>query len=434
MKKNVEIKKLGINGEGIGYIDRKIIFIPGALPQEEVIAEITKQTRSYYEGKLVKIIKPSNSRVVPRCKAYGNCQGCTLLHLSYFKQLTAKKEAVREAIRKYTEYDLNETVFKDVIASPKQEGFITNVNLPIVEFKGKITFGIYQRDSKYLTLMTKCFKQHPLINETLLALENILTNNKCKIYNDKFKTGLRFIKIKLIDKQLQLVFITGRDGLNNEVVKEISQIPQVVSIFMSINTSKHQEFDESGYTKLYGLSRLELYLEDKKYLVSVKSKLPENMFVYHKQMQCIKKMLQNSQKIISLNCGIGLLEANLDQEEIVAIDEKKYHIEDAKMNAKYKENVTFAAGDIDKKIVTYAKKKIYDTLVIQNERFGLSDTIKNSIKIAKIKTIIYCCQSYSTLAKDLSDLEKSYRLEKIVALDSSCHNSYLTTIVKLVRK
>ena len=38
------------------------------------------------------------------------------------------------------------------------------------------------------------------------------------------------------------------------------------------------------------------------------------------------------------------------------------------------------------------------------------------------------------LAKDLADLENSYRLEKIVAIDSSCHNSYLTTIVKLVRK
>ena len=42
MKKNVEIKKLGINGEGIGYIDRKIVFVPGALPQEEVIVEIIK--------------------------------------------------------------------------------------------------------------------------------------------------------------------------------------------------------------------------------------------------------------------------------------------------------------------------------------------------------------------------------------------------------
>ena len=145
-------------------------------------------------------------------------------------------------------------------------------------------------------------------------------------------------------------------------------------------------------------------------------------------------MLKDIQKIISLNCGIGFLYSNLDLEDVVYIDEKKYHIEDAKINNKRKENITFIAGDLDQKIVIYAKKKIYDTLIIQNVRFGLSETIKNSIKIAKIKTIIYCCQSYSTLAKDLAELENNYRLEKIVALDSSCHNSYLTTIVKLVRK
>lgn len=68
-------------------------------------------------------------------------------------------------------------------------------------------------------------------------------------------------------------------------------------------------------------------------------------------------MLQDSQKIISLNCGIGLLESNLDQEEVVAIDEKKYHIEDAKINNKRKENITFIAGDLDQKIVIYAKKE-----------------------------------------------------------------------------
>ena len=65
MKKNVEIKKLGINGEGIGYIDRKIVFVPGALPQEEVIVEIIKQTRTYSEGKLLQVVKPSKDRVTP---------------------------------------------------------------------------------------------------------------------------------------------------------------------------------------------------------------------------------------------------------------------------------------------------------------------------------------------------------------------------------
>ena len=87
MKKNLEIKKLGINGEGIGYIDRKIVFVPGALPQEDVVVDLIRQTRSYYEGKLVKVIKPSKNRVVPRCKAYNDCQGCTLLHLNYYKQI-----------------------------------------------------------------------------------------------------------------------------------------------------------------------------------------------------------------------------------------------------------------------------------------------------------------------------------------------------------
>lgn len=92
------------------------------------------------------------------------------------------------------------------------------------------------------------------------------------------------LKIKLVDKKLQLVFITGRDGLNDEVVKEISKLTSVASIYMSVNTSKHQEFDDAGYTKLYGLSRLEMVGNDKKYLVSIKSKLSENILAYNNKL------------------------------------------------------------------------------------------------------------------------------------------------------
>ena len=63
MNKNIEIKKVGINGEGIGYLDRKIVFVPGALPGEEVVVDIVKRNRGYSEGKLVKILKPAKNRV-----------------------------------------------------------------------------------------------------------------------------------------------------------------------------------------------------------------------------------------------------------------------------------------------------------------------------------------------------------------------------------
>ena len=51
MKKEVEIKKIGINGEGIGYLDKKITFVKGALPDETVMVDITKSTRTFHEGK-----------------------------------------------------------------------------------------------------------------------------------------------------------------------------------------------------------------------------------------------------------------------------------------------------------------------------------------------------------------------------------------------
>lgn len=431
----VEIKKLGINGEGIGYIDRKIVFVKGALIGEEVEIEIVKQTKTFYEGKLIQVLTPANDRVQVSCRSDDQCLGCSLLHLNYFGQLKYKKEAIRESLRKYTNYDLDKTVFKDVIGSKEQTGFITSVNVPIVEFKGKISFGIYQRESKFLTLLTNCPKQDLRINQCLRDISDILTNAKCRIYNDKFKTGLRFLKVKLLNDQMQLVFITGKDKMSPEIIDKISKLDLVKSIFISVNTSKYQEFDELGYSKVFGNTRLELLDQDKKYLVSVKSELPENISMYLKKKQEILKLLEDSQKIVSLNCGMGLVELNSDK-EFVSVDEKRTYIDDCKLNAKClrKENAEFIKGDIDDKIVTYAKKKEYDTFLIQNQRFGLSDAIKDSIRLSKVKYVIYACDSHSTLAKDLADLEKYYTLEKIVAIDCFVNTPYVTTIVKLKRK
>ena len=36
------IKRLGINGEGIGYFKRKIVFVPGALPDEVAVVKVTE--------------------------------------------------------------------------------------------------------------------------------------------------------------------------------------------------------------------------------------------------------------------------------------------------------------------------------------------------------------------------------------------------------
>ena len=88
----IKIKRLGINGEGIGYHKRLIIFVPRVLPGEEVQERVTKASPRDAEAELIKIIKQSPNRITPPCEVYDRCGGCQLQHLAYPKQLDFKKD------------------------------------------------------------------------------------------------------------------------------------------------------------------------------------------------------------------------------------------------------------------------------------------------------------------------------------------------------
>lgn len=56
-KITITIKKLGINGEGIGYYKRTIVFVPYTLPTEEVLIEITSVAKNFITGRLLQLKK-----------------------------------------------------------------------------------------------------------------------------------------------------------------------------------------------------------------------------------------------------------------------------------------------------------------------------------------------------------------------------------------
>ena len=197
-KEQVEIKKLGINGEGIGYINKKICFVQNALPGEMVEVEIIEDNRKFLKGKVLKTMNVSSDRVESFCKEDHFCQGCSLTALSYKQHLPHKKGILKDALKKYTDFDVESLPIKAVIPAITQTGYKKVVSLPVIYFKGKVAVGIYQRESKYLTFMNNCSMQDPLINQCLVKIENILNEYKVRDYNDKVKKGLRFMKVRNI--------------------------------------------------------------------------------------------------------------------------------------------------------------------------------------------------------------------------------------------
>ena len=88
----LKIKRMGINGEGIGFYKKTLVFVPGALKGEDIFCQITSVKKNFAEAKLLSVNKASKFRVTPMCDIYETCGGCQIMHLKYDKQLEFKTD------------------------------------------------------------------------------------------------------------------------------------------------------------------------------------------------------------------------------------------------------------------------------------------------------------------------------------------------------
>ena len=56
----LKIKRMGINGEGIGFYKKTLVFVPGALKGEDIFCQITAVKRNFAQARLITLIKKSN--------------------------------------------------------------------------------------------------------------------------------------------------------------------------------------------------------------------------------------------------------------------------------------------------------------------------------------------------------------------------------------
>ena len=432
---SAEIKKLGINGEGIAYLDKKITFVQGALPTETVEIEIERDEKTYKIGKLVKVEVPSEHRVQPKCYQQGKCLGCPLMIMDYPSQLEHKNQFIKDTFNKYAEIDLSRIDYQSIKASAQQYGVRGIARLPISKFKDRLVFGIYQRDSKYLSLMKSCPMQSTKINKCLGDLEKLFNDMHLQAYDDMKKRGLRFLYVREFDEGIQLIFITGEDQLPERVLDAISKLDYVASIYVSVNTSRHQDFELQRYEKKYGKTNMEQYFMQQKFIISSKADFP----VYRQHAVRVAKEIANivnkkSQKLIELNCGIGLYSLGLDKEiEIKGVDNSRININDAMNNVHFmkRENADFEYGRIEKIFPILAKTHKYDTLLFHINEAKVSSELIENIRISKLNQVVLVSDHISTLAKVVGDLKDRYQISKVMSFDGSPCGPNATVICQL---
>ena len=91
-KMDIDIINLNHNGDGIGKIDGKVIFVSKTIIGDVVRVRDIVDYGNYYRGNIDSFIKYSDDRIIVKCPYYDRCGGCQIMGLSYNKQLEYKKK------------------------------------------------------------------------------------------------------------------------------------------------------------------------------------------------------------------------------------------------------------------------------------------------------------------------------------------------------
>ena len=99
MATTLTVLRLAPGGEGFARTEQgQVVFVPGALPQDQVEPEQTEQHRGFLRAVRWRLVTPGPDRVDPPCPFADACGGCDLMRLLLPAQLHAKSEILRDAL------------------------------------------------------------------------------------------------------------------------------------------------------------------------------------------------------------------------------------------------------------------------------------------------------------------------------------------------
>lgn len=99
-----------------------------------MIARIVAAKKSYAQGKLISIEKPSPFRTKPECPAYHACGGCQISHLTYEGQLLVKEQRVKDVVSRLGGF--SEDLVLPVLPAENPWNYRNKMAVPVAQATG----------------------------------------------------------------------------------------------------------------------------------------------------------------------------------------------------------------------------------------------------------------------------------------------------------
>lgn len=392
----VNIERMDHLGNGIGYLNNKIIFVKNALIGETIDVDITKEKNTFYEGKIKSIIVKSSKRINPFCPYFGLCGGCNLEHLNYLDTLEYKKKRVLNILNKF---NLPNPV---IIKNENNLYYRNKIELKIVNKK----IGFYEKNTHKLIEINECKITKKSINKVINLIKSFNLNYANIILRSNYNDEI-------------LIIINSKENI---IINDDLSKYKIVGIILNDKT-------------IYGENHFMEKIDNLYFDVNYDAFFQVNNYINSKLFEIIKENV-SGENILDLYSGVGTLSIMASQNAgiVYAIEVNENAVKSALLNAKINKikNVCFILGKVEDKINLINDK--IDTVIVDPPRSGLDKKTMDYLKKIKASKIIYISCDTQSLANNLNDLINDYIVEKLYLLDMFSYTYHVECILVLHRK
>ena len=423
------IEDLSHDGRGVAKVDGKVIFIPGALPGEEVEAQRVSRSKKHETAKLIEILQKSEDRIEPKCASYTVCGGCSMQHLSSENQIKNKQQLLLENFQRIGKV-APENILEPLTAETWGYRRRARLGVRYVHKKSRVLVGFREKFSNFITDMPACEVIDARLNKLLPELSDLISSLE-------IKREVPQIEASAGDHALALVFRILAD-LNPDDQEKFE-------LFANAHSDVHVYLQRGGLDTVKPLKEyvsltydlgdgIELDFEPVDF-VQVNSGLNRLMI-----QRAIKYLdCRPDDKVLDLFCGLGNFTFPIAQHvaTVVGIEGDKTLVQRAQANAlkNKSENVEYHVSNLFEEFSkqAWAKEK-YDTLLIDPPRAG-AELVVQSKGMFGVRRIVYISCHPGSLARDAGILvnQQGFKMTHAGVMDMFPHTSHVESIAVFER-
>ncbi len=459
----IKITGVAAEGKALARVDDLVVFVPFVVPGDVVDLKVRRKKHSYAEAEAVKFYEYSDEREQPFCKHYGVCGGCKWQCLAYEHQLKYKQQQVVDALTRIGKVELPDV-------SPILGSELTREYRNKLEFtfsnKRWLTWDEVERQVQYDNMnalgfhipgafdkvldIDECHLMCDLNNSLRNGIRDFANSNGIPFFDLRTQEGvLRGIMIRTsaTGEVMLLVQAKVTDDIQMEQLKKTLQyvadnFPQVTSLLYVINNKCNDTFGDLEVHTFKGTDIIYEEMEGLRFRVGPKSFYQTNSRQAYNLYKVARDFasLTGEEIVYDLYTGTGTI-ANFvarSAKKVIGVEYVEDAVADARINSELNDlhNLTFFAGDM-KDILTRDFIEEHgrpDVIITDPPRAGMHSDVIDTILFAAPRRIVYVSCNPATQARDLSLLDKDYKVTAVQPVDMFPHTHHVENVVLLERR